>query len=82
MKNILIEEDKKSSKAILALTVTSVFILPELLNLLNCNNFKLQQQQYCCENYGKTLIESYEVHAPQKLENIRFLIQKFQKNEV
>ena len=41
MKNIMIEEDEKRFEAVLALTITSVIILPELLDPLNCNNLKL-----------------------------------------
>jgi len=35
-----------------------------------------------CENYRKILVEFYEVHAPQKLKNINFLLERFNKNEI
>jgi len=35
-----------------------------------------------CENYRTILIEFYEVHAPQKVENIKSLLQKFKKNDI
>lgn len=35
-----------------------------------------------CENYRKILIKFYKVHAPQKLDSITFLAEKFKKNHI